>query len=508
MKTIGRRQFLRGSCGATLAIPFLPSLVRDAQAATSADPKNFVALGTGHGGVWGSNMYPDASLLTESQTYAGRSIRSGDLYGTVDAGNRVVSPVLQASESVLTPGLLAKINVLRGLDIPYYLAHHAGGHLGNFGENVGGSVIGTEMALFKVPTIDQVLAWSPTFYPDITNVASRSMVIGARGMSCGYASPSTQTGAVDPLPVELNNRKLFNRVFYPDRSAYGNNHLIVDRVLDMANSLRNHARISAGDRIRLDQHIERVYEVERRLTIDTGCGPTDPSVDSDTILYGRHEFNHNMNDQAEYAGLMNDIIVLALACGCTRIATLLEHYQFANETIGSWHSQVAHPATSDPTAQARLLNHKQGFFEHVFLDLASKLDATPTATGSLLDDTLVMWTQESGQLTHQTTSIPVVTAGGAGGFFLTGKYVDYRNESVDYGATSTTDTEHPGLIWNQLLGTVLQSMGLSPAEYELGIDIDSGDEVGGYGMHKVDSSKVADYVDAELVMSEPLPVIT
>jgi hypothetical protein len=289
---------------------------------------------------------------------------------------------------------------------------------------------------------------------------------------------------------------------------FGTNQLIVDRVLDMANALRNHTRISAGDRIRLEQHIERVYEVERRLNITVSCDLTEPAVDSDSILYGRHEFIHNMDDQAEYAGLINDIIVAAFACGNTRIATLLSHYHFTWDVIGEWHLEVAHAATSDATAQAALTQHKQGFFEHVFCDLATKLDATPTATGTLLDDTLIMWSQEAGQLTHNTDSIPVVTAGGAGGFFLTGKFVDYRNESVDYGSTSTTQTEHPGLLWNQWMGTVLQSMGLSPEEYEAGIDIDTGEDVAGYGMHKVDASKAADYAEAELVMGEPLPVIT
>ena len=508
MQKLNRRHFLRGAGGATLSIPFLSSLIRDAKAQNSMVPKNFVALGTWHGGVWGSRMYPDAALLTDTMSYAGRTIRFGDLATTTQNGNNYLCDVLQAPTSLLTNNLLSKINVLRGLDIPYYLGHHAGGHLGNVGENALGSGIAGEMSNLKIPTIDQVLAWSPSFYSDTSNVAARSIAIGSSGMSCGYASPSTQTGKVSALPTEKNNLKLFNRIFYPERSSHGNNQLIVDRVLDMANSVRNNSRISARDKMRLDQHMERVYEVERLLSVTAPCTPVDPQMDSDEIYFGRHEFIHNVDDQSEYAGLLNDIIVAALACGNTRIATILQYYQFTWDVIGNWHLEVAHAATSNAGAQTVMQQHKQWFFEHVFLDLASKMEATPSTNGTVLDHTLLVWSQEAGQITHNTDSIPIITAGGAGGSFQTGMFVDYRNQNVDYGSTSNTQTEHPGLLYNQWLATILQSMGLSPNEYEIGLDINTGAPVAGYGMHTIASNKLADYVEAESVMGESLPIIT
>ena len=139
-------------------------------------------------------MYPDNALLTETLSYAGRDIRFGDLSGTIQNDNTFLCDVLQAPESLLTPAILSKINVLRGLDVPFYLGHHIGGHLGNYGQNDATGQGASHFSNFKIPTVDQVLAWSPSFYSDITNVALRSMVIGSQGMSCGYASPSTQTG--------------------------------------------------------------------------------------------------------------------------------------------------------------------------------------------------------------------------------------------------------------------------------------------------------------------------
>ena len=101
-KLLNRRHFLRGASGVSLAIPFLPSLIKGARAETLGGQKNFVALATGHGGVWGHSMYPDNALLTETLSYAGRDIRFGDLSGTIQNDNTFLCDVLQAPESLLT----------------------------------------------------------------------------------------------------------------------------------------------------------------------------------------------------------------------------------------------------------------------------------------------------------------------------------------------------------------------------------------------------------------------
>ena len=58
-----------------------------------------------------------------------------------------------------------------------------------------------------------------------------------------------------------------------------------------------------------------------------------------------------------------------------------------------------------------------------------KLDAIPDPSGTLLDRCLVTWTQEAGNLVHQTQSLPIVTFGKADGAVRTGSYLDFRNLS-------------------------------------------------------------------------------
>jgi hypothetical protein len=40
-----------------------------------------------------------------------------------------------------------------------------------------------------------------------------------------------------------------------------------------------------------------------------------------------------------------------------------------------------------------------------------------------------MWTQESGRVTHDTDSVPTITAGSANGYFNTDHYFDLRNRN-------------------------------------------------------------------------------
>ena len=88
-----RRMFLTGAGGAFLAIPFLPSLLTRPFAAepdAGPPPKYFFSVSTGHGDVWGENMYPDDALLTQTMPYAGRDVRFGALPSAPNANGDVV----------------------------------------------------------------------------------------------------------------------------------------------------------------------------------------------------------------------------------------------------------------------------------------------------------------------------------------------------------------------------------------------------------------------------------
>ncbi len=504
---LNRRMFLRGAAGFTLAIPFLSS-VSGQKALAAGGPKRFIALGTNHGGIWPARMYPNDATLTQTATYATHEVRKGPLTLDVQNGLASLSPILAGDSTKLTSTLVQKMNVLRGLDVTFYLAHHRGGHLGNYADNDGNGSDGQSIQGMPRQTLDQLLAWSNKFYTELGTIRERSLVIGANGMSHGWSSPSTQSGSIQGVAPQNDSLALFNKIFVPPQDPAQTRPPIVDRVLEDYKRLRDgNRRLSSADKQRLDDHMDRLGELERKLTTVASCmGITPPASSSmDEVT---SSFSVDPDAQKRFWQLMNDVVVAAFACDTSRIATMFVGDHFSNY-VGDWHQDVAHQANVSPERHEILFGGNRRFFEDVFVDLISKLDAVADPSGgTVLDHCLVQWTQESGSVTHDPIEMPVITAGGADGFFTTGNYCDFRNlqkkAATSNGMTSFVDS-HNGLVYNQWLANVLQSMGLAPADYEM-------DGVGGYGLVKMSTENwyggYERYTNAELsVMNEILPFL-
>ena len=160
-----RRCILRGVGGMALALPFLPSLApRPARAGGLVQPRRLVAIRTGHWGCWESNFFPEVPA-GDTMNYAGHGIRRSDLTGASVGGDVVLSSVLRAPETLLTPEIVSKLNVIRGVDSMHHVGHNAGAFLGNPHATLDEE---TRAALTPRPTIDQLLAWSPWFYDDLS----------------------------------------------------------------------------------------------------------------------------------------------------------------------------------------------------------------------------------------------------------------------------------------------------------------------------------------------------
>jgi hypothetical protein len=495
MKTqLTRRHVLRGAAGFTLALPILRSL--QPRGAWAGDPPfaanpRFVAFATEHGGVWEQNMYPAAATLTDNQSYAGRTIRRGDLAASVANGVATVSPVMSGPSDVLTDALVAKLNVLRGLDHPFYIGHHRGGHLGNYAANDGNGTDGQVVQAYPRPTIDQVMAWSGSFYPDLSTTLERSMIVGNQ-ISWGWSSPESNSGVIQELPPVWSSLELFNKIFVPQDDTLTTRPPVVDRVLANYQSLRqSDRRLSAADRQRLDDHLERIDELQRKLAVQVSCGDVMPPTANSTDLWGS-SFGFDPAAQRQFWQLVNDVIVAAFICGTSRIAVLRVTDTFS-DFQGDWHQAVAHEAHAlDGVAQGILAAAHQRFFEDVFLDLAKKLDAVDEGSGpTILDNTLMTWSQESGLYTHESISQPVVTFGSAAGFLKTGQYLDYRNLADDglAGWGGGNQMLYPGLCYNQWLGTALRACGVPASEFESG-------DYGGYGEVYVGEGREAYYPPA------------
>jgi hypothetical protein len=205
---------------------------------------------------------------------------------------------------------------------------------------------------------------------------------------------------------------------------------------------RLQTRFGAADRLRLDAHLTGIRELEQRLSMTpTACTPlTLPA-------------KLNTRDMASFPAvtkLQLDLLILAHSCGLTRVST----FMFAN--ADSWqyfpwigvneeHHELSHAGDNDTASQAKLVTINQWHSEQIAY-LLDGLSAAKEADGtSLLDNTVLLWGNELGAgNTHSHKNIPWLLAGGAGGFFKTGR------------ALQLADRPH-----NDLLVSVCQAMGYS-----------------------------------------------
>jgi hypothetical protein len=532
---MNRRMFLRGAGGAVMAIPFLPSVLSKAFAADPKPgpaPRFFLAFATMHGDVWGQNMYPNDALLTQKMNYAGRDVRYGNLPSAPDDnGNVVWSPMCTASAQVMTPTLAAKFNILRALDIPYRIGHQDGANLGAFADAANGNTTnGLDNSAYQTATIDQVMAYSPSFYTEEdlnTRMTQRSFSLWGGRMPWNFTNPANKSGQVVSQPSIRNNKVLFDYFFKPGSAFYNVDTVIIDRVKKSYDRLKKDPRLSKGDLARLNQHVERMFEIERKLAVIEKLGATPiekPTTDSDHN-FGDAAYLWKAVNNAKYCDLMNDIIVAAFSSGISRVGTWLQGMKFLeySNIVNDWHGQVAHNGMGAQASQGCTLAWNRGTFEHGMVGLAAKLDAVITADGStLLDNSLLMQTSEAGQLTHHSGCVnyPIVMAGGAGGYFKTGMFVDFGNTNKVYNDFNNVLAEKPGLIpespglyYQQFLANALMSMGVPASEWENFTEFTTlgpkkSNPTKGYGMHYVDSKRAADYAQAKLVMGDKLPVIT
>ncbi len=499
-----RRAVLKG-LGAGLTLPWLEGLAgRAAHAQAASGPRYYVHFCTEHGGIWPSNMYP-AAAAPQTTTYAGRTIRRQALTAQQSGSSAVVSPVLTASAARLTPSLVAKMNVIQGLDVPYRLGHHFGGHLGNLARAVGAP----PAAVTPRRTIDQVMAYSPSFYPSLSNIRQRSVVAG-RFISQGFSNPAAQTGAIADVVSTQDSRTWFDRLFPPGTSVGSGpapRPPVVDLVIESYRRLKSGARLSAADQVRLDEHLQQLAEVQRRLQVSVPVTCTQPArAASNSAIRSANtaDFDINPLKHAQYFQLLNDVVAAGMACDLTRVVVVRDE-ETHSTYAGDWHQDIAHQQYAQ---QATLVAGQQRFFADVFVDLAAKLDAISDGRGgTLLDHTLMVWTQEHGNQTHHSRAVPVVTFGGAGGFFKTGQYVDYRNLASSWDPPGTANGEFPGLFMHQLWGNALTAMGVPRSEW-------AEPDHGGYGARYAEAysgglTLAASYPDTLWsTTGDPLPFLT
>lgn len=99
--------------------------------------------------------------------------------------------------------------------------------------------------------------------------------------------------------------------------------------------------------------------------------------------------------------------------------------------------------------------------------LLDRLSEREEADGtSVLSHSLVLWGNEL-SFNHLNYAMPTALFGSAGGRVRTGRYVDYIDHDQRIRFRQHDGSVVEGVQYNRLLVSVLQAMGLEPADYEI-----------------------------------------
>ncbi len=402
-----RRTFLRG-VGVTMALPWLES-VPVWGAPTVADglptpcPRRFAALFMGCG-VNPTNWWAKGS---------GREMELG----------RCLEPLA---------ALKSKINVVNGLFNKQ--ATGVGIHPGMTGNILSGAALQKGAELKGGISIDQELArhlGQETVQP--------SMVLGCEqpitgyhetNFSMAYSSHISWQDATSPVPMEVYPSLAFDSLF--DNRGSQRNLSILDRVREEASCLSR--KVSAGDRVKLDEYLTSVREVEKRAA---PMRAAEHQADGRARDLGRPKItmprpeNGLPEDIREHMRLMCDIVALGFQTDKTRIATLLLcrdisglFYPFLD--VRSAHHSASHDDKSEAYEKVTR------YYVEQLAYLASRLDAMPEGEGTVLDNSCLLFTSSMWSGTrHDASRVPLVLAGGLGGTLSTGRVLDYGDKGDD-----------------------------------------------------------------------------
>lgn len=384
-----RRTLLRG-VGAAMSLPLLETMLPAARAADVASrPKRLVAL------------YSPNGMIMQNYT-----------------------PATAGRGFPLSPTLAPFAPVKDRLTVITNLAHlgEADGHAqGCSGFLTGVPPRPTEGAdLQSGPSIDQVIASQhadDTLLPSLELGIDTPSALGScvPNYSCTYTNTLSWRNEVTALPVIVNPREAFERMFGDGDVSDSAGRAVLQRrkasVLDYVreDATRLAGKLGANDRRKMDQYLDAVRDVERRIQKANRYDPNAFAADLSRPTGIPQEF-------AEHVKMMVDLQVLALQADITRVGTFMIGREVSNRTypeigVTDAHHMLSHHA-QDPVKLAKISAINKLHMQH-FVYYVQRLQQTSDGAGSLLDSTIVLVGSGFGDPNdHDGKHLPILVLGG------------------------------------------------------------------------------------------------
>jgi hypothetical protein len=307
-------------------------------------------------------------------------------------------------------------------------------HLGRMNLLSGGTVSLDPKVIRLATSFDQVLAQQIG-----QHTAVPSLVLGIEpnelrledGLSMIYGSSVSWVSPTRPATKEIYPARTFDQLVGDGRGRRLDRS-ILDAVREEARALE--PRVSIADRTKLDEYLESVRDIERRIdkaAREERLEGWRPTLGQPNMQRPADEIPQNV---PEHMKLMLDLIVLAFQMDKTRVVTLMlnndlsqMNFRFLEGVRGALHLDLTHNGRA-PELEAMYLKTNR-FHVEQFTYLVKRLKAIDEGGASLLDNSILMFASSlfDGDA-HSADQLPIVLAGGA---LKRGRVLDYLDKGND-----------------------------------------------------------------------------
>lgn len=342
---------------------------------------------------------------------------------------------------------------------------------------------GTDYLNPGVTDASELIAGGISIDQDIAQRIGGGMQFGSLNLAGGkgndnYTTRLQNAGPGDPITLQGDPQLVFNSLFTNTGGTVNELQVQATRrqsVLDVVKGQfdRFRTRLGGADQVRLDQHLQKVYELEQRVTqVQAPLSCTNPTLN----LPPGYDHDTNESEPATSTAMI-DNLVMAMSCNLTRSGSISyqnDHnptFPFLNggtSIIPSnwlhWHAMV-HAWTSNGGAASSevkpTLAQGYSWYTDQFAYLLDRLTETddPESPGQkLIDTTCVLWSSDFGNgQGHNGMNIPFVVAGNGGGPM--GRWLNFMNGGPNDNYTRGK------FITNNLYTTLLQAFGFGDTSF-------------------------------------------
>jgi hypothetical protein len=285
-------------------------------------------------------------------------------------------------------------------------------------------------------TADQVAAQAigqDTVLPSMELATEdHSGLIGScdRDYGCIYMNTLSWRTPTTPMPMEINPRKVFERMFGQGGSStermarIQEDRSILDAITKDVASMQ--VRLGPSDRQTMTQYLENIREIERRIQ------RAEQNQGDEALLLPSRPAGVPF-DFEEHVRLMYDLMLLAYQANITRVITFMVSREVSNRTYPQVGVADGHHAISHHQNRAEKMEKNvriQTFNIGMFAEFVEKLKNTPDGDGSMLDNMVLLYgSNMSNSNAHDHFPLPNLVLGGAAGRMKGGRHLRYPDHT-------------------------------------------------------------------------------